>query len=719
MAQGTSKTTNSIRLGVDVGGTFTDFVLVDDNRGRIFTGKRLTTPADPSVAMLEGIDQLLNEASVDIGEVDRIVHGTTLVTNTVIERKGAKVGLITTKGFRDVAEMGREIRYDLYDLFLEKPAPLVSRYLRREVDERIDADGCVIRSFDAEGFRSEVRFLVEQGVEAIAVCFLHSYRNPNHEREAGRILGAEFPQLLSTLSSEVAPEIREYERGNTAAANAYVQPLMNKYLERLGDGLAAMGSKGALSVMLSGGGITTLRMARRFPVQLIESGPAAGATAACVYAKLTGEDHIISFDMGGTTAKMCLIENGVPEYANEFEAARVRRFRKGSGLMLRVPVIDLIEIGAGGGSTAWIDAMGLLKIGPESAGAEPGPVCYRRGGTIPAVTDADLMLGYLSSEFFLGGEMALDLKLVRDAIEKKIAIPLGLSVEEAAAGMHSIVNENMAAATRMHIAEKGKDSRHYTMIAFGGAGPVHAYGLAKLLKLKRVICPLGAGVMSALGLLAAPAALDLVRSYVTRLERIDWPHLQSLFGEMETEAHGLLVEAGADVEEIRLQRRANMRHVGQGFEISVPIPSGLLTAGSLDAMRDSFFKTYEGLFERRLPEIPIEVLNWRVHASTALPHIALDFEGQRQNSGNPVKGRRRVHFPETGYVLCTIYNRYALEIGESFRGPAVIEERESTTVVGPDATITVDAHFNLVIEIDQLNAKDDEAHAVATEVTGA
>ncbi len=708
----------TIRLGIDVGGTFTDFVLVDNVRNRIFTGKKLTTPDDPSAAMLEGMDRLLAEASLTAVDIDGVVHGTTLVTNTVIERKGAKVGLITTKGFRDVAEMGREIRYDLYDLFLEKPAPLVPRYLRREVEERIDAEGRVLRPFDAQGFRSEVRYLIQQGVEAVAICFIHAYRNPIHEREALNIARAEFPHLHVTLSSEVAPEIREYERGNTAAANAYVQPLMNAYLARLGDGLASKGMKGSLSVMLSGGGITTLGMARRFPVHLIESGPAAGATAACLYAKLTGERHIISFDMGGTTAKMSLIENGVPEYANEFEAGRVRRFRKGSGLMLKVPVVDLIEIGAGGGSMARIDAMGLLKIGPESAGAEPGPVCYQRGGVTPTVTDADLVLGYLSPEFFLGGEMMLDRKRVEHAIEEKIARPLGLSLEEAAAGIHAIVNENMAAATRMHVAEKGKDPRRYTMVAFGGAGPVHAYGLAKRLKLKRIVCPLGAGVMSALGLLAAPVATDLVRSYVTRLDRADWTHVRRLFDEMDREVGSLFADSGVAADGILLQRRANMRHVGQGFEIDVPLPPGMLAAEVLESVRESFFDTYERLFARRLLDVPIEVLSWRVHASAASPSIALDFEGRRLGSGRRVKGERLVHFQDAGYVPCPIYNRYALEIGERFRGPAVIEERESTTVVGPDATIAVDEHFNLIVDIDQADGEGSDGDTQAGERQG-
>ena len=690
-----------IRVGVDVGGTFTDFVLVDDHRKLIFLGKQLTTPRDPSKAIIEGVQRILKEAGVDVGRLDGIVHGTTLVTNTVIERKGAKVGLITTKGFRDVLEMGHEIRYDLYDLFLEKPKPLVPRHLRAEADERIDATGAVLRPLDKDALREAVNRLVAEGIEALAISFLHAYRNDAHERETLAIVKQDHPDLPVTLGSEIAPEIREYERGNTAAANAYVQPLMQRYLARLADQLKDLGHRGNLSIMLSAGGLTTIGTASKFPVQLIESGPAAGAIAAALYAKLTGTDHLISFDMGGTTAKMCLIEHGAPEHSNEFEAGRVKRFRKGSGLPLKVPVIDLIEIGAGGGSTAWIDGMGLLKVGPESAGSEPGPVCYHRGGTQPAVTDADLLLGYLSPDFFLGGDMALDIAAVRDAVKTKIAGPLGLDVAQAAAGIHAIVNENMAAATRMYIAEKGHDPRRYTMVAFGGAGPVHAYGLAKLLKLRRLICPLGAGVMSALGFLVAAPAVDLVRSYVTRLEAADWSLVNSFFAEMETTAIERLVEAGARREAIRFERRAEMRHVGQGFEINVPLPDSTLNAETLDSVHALFFTKYEELFGRRIEGVGIEALTWRLHASAPQSEVTLSFAGQKADTGKRIKGERKVYFPETGYRPCPVYNRYALRPGDTFRGPAVVEERESTTVIGPASIVQVDEFLNLVIDIDQ------------------
>jgi N-methylhydantoinase A len=582
---------------------------------------------------------------------------------------------------------------------MERYQPLVPRYLRLEVGERVDPSGDVLLQFDPNEFRQTVKQLLDEGVEAIAVSFLHAYRNPDHERQAKRILEEEFGGVEVSIGSDVAPEIREFERTSTAVANAYVQPLMREYLERLVSRLTEMGLRGTVYVMLSGGGISTVRAAQQFPIRLIESGPAAGAMAASYYGLLTRTANLISFDMGGTTAKMCLIDRGWPERATEFEAGRVRRFKKGSGMPLKVPVVELIEIGAGGGSIARLDDMGLLKVGPESAGAQPGPVCYGQGGTRPTVTDADLLLGYLSPEYFLGGEMQLDLGAVERAIDEHIARPLGISTVEAALGIHSVVNENMAQATRMHIAEKGRDPRRYSLIAFGGAGPVHAYGLAKLLKLNKIILPFGAGVTSALGFLVAAPAIDFVRSYVSRLENIDWDHLDGLYQEMEAEARDLLVEAGAAPEEIEMKRSADMRYVGQGFEVSVPVPDGVLTDERLPDIKDYFFKTYRELFERTITDVPVESMSWRLAATAPIPNVELNFGGQPTAQVDPRKGERQVYFPETGYAPCTVYSRYSLKPGMELPGPAVIEERESTTVVGPDARISVDQYLNLVLEI--------------------
>ncbi|MED5360618.1 MAG: hydantoinase/oxoprolinase family protein [Pseudomonadota bacterium] len=675
-------------------------MLVDEKRDLIFTGKRLTTPEDPGLAITDGLERLVSESGTSVPELDAVVHGTTLVANTIIERKGAKVGLITTKGFRDSLEMGREIRYDLYDLFFEKPEPLAPRFLRQPVDERIDAKGNVLRPLDENTLGAAAEKLVAEGVEAIAICFMHAYANDAHERQAKAILDAKYPDMPITTSTEVAPEIREYERANTACANAYVLPLMQRYLGDLSQKLSDQGLKQPLYLMQSGGGIASVTRGQAAPIHLIESGPAAGATAGAFYGRLTGTEQVISFDMGGTTAKMCLIEEYEPEHAHEFEAGRVRRFKKGSGLPLKVPVIDLIEIGAGGGSLARVDNMGLLKVGPDSAGSEPGPVCYGLGGTQPAVTDADLLLGYLSPEYFLGGEMDLDLGLVKDAVEEKLANVTGLSVEEVAAGIHTIVNENMASATRMYIAEKGRDPRRYALIASGGAGPVHAYGMAKLLKISRVICPLGAGVLSALGFLVAAPGTDSVRSYVSRLENLDWDRLNRLFREMEEEAMAQIVEAGADPATVTMRRRADMRYSGQGFEIDVPVPDGEMDGSAADVMRQSFLDKYQELFGRQIDDLPIEALTWRIYASGPTPNVELNFAGQQIDEEPSDKGERQVYFPETGYATCRIYNRYALKPGDSFRGPAVIEERESTAVAGPDTTVSIDKYLNLVIDID-------------------
>jgi N-methylhydantoinase A len=689
-----------IRIGVDVGGTFTDFALVDEQRDLIYTGKRLTTPGDPSRAITAGIERLLPHSGVAVEALHSVVHGTTLVANTLIERTGARVGLITTQGFRDALEMGREIRYDLYDLFMERPRPLVDRSLRREVAERVDAAGSVVLPLDREDVRRVARELVAEGVEAIAISFVHAYRNTEHERIARDVLREEFPHLPVSVSSDVAPEIREFERTSTACANAYVQPLMQRYLARLDDDLRAMGLRGPLYVMLSGGGITTVRAAREFPVRLIESGPAAGAMAAGYYGLLADAQHLISFDMGGTTAKMCLIDQGWPEHVHQFEAGRVRRFKKGSGLPLKVPVVEMIEIGAGGGSLARIDAMGLLKVGPESAGSEPGPACYARGGTRPAVTDADLLLGYLSPDYFLGGEMPLDAAAAERAMVEHVGRPLGISALEAAIGVHEVVNENMAAATRMHVSEKGRDPRRYSLIAFGGAGPVHAWALARLLKLPRIICPLGAGVTSSLGLLVAAPAIDFVRSYVTRLERADWKHVNALFSEMESEARALLAETGADPGQIAIQRSADMRYVGQGFEVTVELPDGVLDAERFPSVRDTFYATYRALFERHVTDVAIEALSWRLAASGPVPNLALNFGGQPTAEGDARKGTRPVWFPGTGVAPCAVLSRYALAPGMLIAGPAVVEERESTTVVGPGARATVDAYRNLIIDLE-------------------
>ena len=689
------------RIGVDVGGTFTDFVLVDEARDVIFTGKQLTSASDPSIAICEGVRRIAREAGVEPAAVDGIVHGTTLVANTIIERTGARVGLITTRGFRDVLEVGTEMRYDLYDLFLEKAEPLAPRDRRLTVDERIDSDGTVLRPMDEAELRGAARALVGMGVEAIAVCFVNSYVNPEHERRAGEILAEMFPALPLTVSTMVAPEIREYERASTAAANAYVMPLMARYITGLHGKLEDLGFRAPLNVMLSGGGIAALGVAREAPIHLVESGPAAGAIAGAHYARMTDTPSVIAFDMGGTTAKMCLIEDGEPEHATTFEAGRVRRFAHGSGIPLKVPVIDLIEIGAGGGSIARVDAMGLMKVGPQSAGADPGPVCYGRGGTEPTVTDADLWLGYLSPDYFLGGEMPLDVASVGRALDSTLSRPAGLDTTGAAAGVHAIVNNNMAAAARRYLAEKGRDPRRHALVATGGAGPVHAFGLARLLGISRIVCPLAAGVTSSLGFLIAPPATDRAHSHVRRVEALSADTVNAFYGAMAEDATRALVEAGGDAATVAVERRVEMRYVGQGFEIEVPVPDGALGSDLGVALHERFLERYDELFGRRIAGVPVETVTWRLTASGPTPNVELNFVGQRIEAGAAEKGERRVHFPETGFAPCKVYNRYALAAGTRFRGPAVVEERESTVVAGPGTTLVIDEYLNLIIDIDE------------------
>lgn len=685
------------RIGVDIGGTFTDFVLHDETRGITRTGKRLTTPDDPSRAIIEGVARLLEETGTTAAQIHSIVHGTTLITNTVLERTGAKVGLIATQGFGDTLEMARETRYDVDDLFQQPVPVIVPRNLRRGVPGRIMASGEEREPLDERELIAQVTDLVEnEGIEALAIAFMNAYRNAAHEHRALAIVKAAFPGLLVTISSAVAPEIREYERTNTACVNAYVQPRVHGYLDRLTDELGALGFDGDLSIMLSSGGLTTIDEAKTFPVRLIESGPAAGAMAAAYIARQIGEDHLISFDMGGTTAKMCLIEHAEPHVKHDFEAGRLERFKAGSGLPLKVTVIDMIEISGGGGSIAAVDALGLMKVGPRSASSVPGPVAYGRGGTEPTVTDADLLLGYLNPDYFLGGEMALGLEAVRNAVNTRLAKPLAIDGDTAARGIQEIVNESMAAATRMHLAEKGKDPRAYAMLAFGGAGPVHAYGLAKLLKVRRLIVPMGAGVISAFGFLVAAPSTDSARGYFARLDRVDWDHVNGLFAEMEVAARLMLADTGSGQGEIRFQRQADMRYHGQGFEITVTLPEGALGPERTGEVREAFDATYRRLFDRVVQNVPVEAVNWRLTASLpaqeiSLAHAPVDAPAERPS--------RSVSFPGFGRMETRVYDRYALKPGTRIEGPAIFEERESSFNVGPDAVVTVDAFANLIVEI--------------------
>ena len=699
------------RIGVDIGGTFTDLVWVDDATGAVQVGKLLTTPKDPSQAVEQGVVTVLNDAGSLAADVRSLIHGTTLATNALIERKGARTGLLTTAGFRDAVEIGREGRYDMYDLFIDQPSPLVPRHLRLEVSERMLADGRVLTPLDPASARAAIERLRGAGVEALAICLLHAYRNPAHERALRDICAELLPGVPVSCSSDVVPEIREYERTSTTCANVYVMPLMARYLDDLERKLHELGIPGNFYIMLSAGGVATPDTAKRVPIRLVESGPAAGALAAARMARELGEPKLLSFDMGGTTAKACVIDGGEPLLAREFEVARADRFKKGSGLPIRVPCIELIEIGAGGGSLARVDRMGLLKVGPDSAGADPGPACYAQGGKVPTVTDADLLLGYLDPGFFLGGRMRLDVDAARQAVENTVGRTMGLAVTEAAWGIHRVVNENMAAAARVHGIERGKDLRAYPLFAFGGAGPVHAWHVGRILKVPRVLVPFGAGAMSAYGLLAAPLAFDFVSTASQRLDTADWSQINRLYEEMEAEGRAILQNAAVADRDVRIRRTAEMHYTGQGHEVEVELPPGRLSAPSLGVIVERYEAAYRALYSRVPLGVPIEALNFRVVVSGPVPDISVS--GSRPDAvpaaaTTPApKGRRQAYFPEAGgYVDTPVYDRYALNPGAAFAGPAIVEERESTTVIGPDARVRVDGHLTLILELNPTPAGD-------------
>lgn len=663
-----------MRIGVDIGGTFTDLCAVDES-GIVAVGKVLTTHDEPARAVEEGLAALLTDA----GAVEQVVHGTTLVTNALIERKGSRTALLATAGFRDVLEMRREHRYELYDLHLELPAPLVPRHLRFDVPERILADGSVHTALDEQYVVRLGRELADRGIEAVAVCFLHAFTNPAHERRVAEILAEVAPSLRVALSSDVVPEIREFERASTTVANVYVQDLTERYLRDLERRLRRLGIPGAPHIMLSNGGLATVDTAARHPIRILESGPAGGALAAAAI----GPDDLLAFDMGGTTAKLCLIAGGAPLVTHQFEVDRKYRLLPGSGLPVQVPVTDMIEIGVGGGSIARLDALGLLTVGPDSAGSEPGPACYGRGGTEPTVTDADLVLGYLDPAYFLGGGMRLDAEAARTVLEEKIAGPLGVSVEEAAWGIHASVNEDMANAARVHAVERGQDPAKLPMYTFGGAGPVHGVGVARALGAPSVVAPPAAGVLSAAGFLTAPLAFDFVRSARAAVHDLAWEQVDALFAEMEVEGEALLAKSGAS--EVTHRRIAEMRYAGQGYEIRVPVRGGDWPR----TLIEEFTRTYRALYRRSGPEVGVEVLNWRVVSSGPAPDVTLRLKVPAK-SGNARKGSRKAYFPAArGFIDTAVFDRYLLTPGERVDGPAIVEERESTVVVPPGAHCVV------------------------------
>jgi len=690
------------RIGVDIGGTFTDFVLLDTLTGRLFNEKLLTTPQDPSVALLEGVRRLLAAHGADARDVQSVIHGTTLVANALIERKGVPVALVTTRGFADVPEIGLEWRYDTYDLQLELPQPLAPRERRIEVDERIAADGRVLRPLDEASVAAAAERIRASGAQAVAVCLLHAFRNPVHELRVVELLRGALPDLVVCTSSDVVPEIGEYERMSTVLANAYVLPIFERYLAAVGRGLRGLGIDRPLHLMLSDGGTVHESTAIRHPIRLVQSGPAGGVEAAMRIGAGAGAPDVLCFDMGGTTAKACLIDGGEPLRTTEFEVARVWRFRRGSGLPLRIPVIDMIEIGAGGGSIARVDRLGLLQVGPDSSSADPGPACYGLGGRDPTVTDADLVLGYLGADSFLGGDMRLDVAAARDAIARAVGTPLGLSVEDAAWGIHELVNENMARAAAIHALERARRIDDYAMVPIGGAGPVHAAHIALKLGVRTVICPPGAGVASAFGFLAARTAFSFVRGRIEALDALDFASADAMLSELEAQGRELLATAGVDASQVEVVVEAAMRYVGQGYEIEVPLSRASVSRADPLAVREAFARTYSKLFGRTEAGVPIEVVSWRLSVLGPRP-AALAADGAAPDgpaSALVAERSREAWFDDTlGYRPTPVYRRERFVPGSTVAGPALIEERESTVVVPPGARVRCDARLNLVVDL--------------------
>jgi N-methylhydantoinase A/oxoprolinase/acetone carboxylase beta subunit len=691
------------RLGCDIGGTFTDFVLLNDKTGEIQINKCLTTPKDPSDAVEEGIKEMLTKTPGFVEQLDEVIHGTTLVINSIIERKGAKTGLITTKGFRDVLELAREKRYDTYDIFAVYPEPLVPRTLRLEVDERITSDGRILKKLDPDDVKRVLNKLLDMGIQSLAVCLINSFEKPVHELMIKDIVLKEAPDLSISISYEVLPQIREFERTSTTVTNAYVKPLTGRYIARLSDRLDSLGSAGKLFIMLSSGGITSADTAKEFPVRVIESGPTAAVISAVYFGKMFNVKDIFCFDMGGTTAKSCLIQRGEPGMVSTFEVGRVHRFKKGSGLDIQVPVVDLMEIGAGGGSIARISKLGLLQVGPDSSGADPGPVCYSLGGKEPTVTDADLALGYLDPDYFLGGAMKLDKVSAQWAIEEKIAKPLGVTPIEATWGIHDLINETMAGAAKTHIAEKGGNPKIVTVCALGGAGPVHAYGLAKKLEAPTILVPPIAGVGSALGFFTAPRAFDLVRSHKVGLKNADFAEIEKLFQDMEREGAAILQKSGA-IENITYERSIDMRFVGQGAETNVPIPNRDFSQITGEEVRNLFDRRYQTLYGRTYPESPAEFVSFRVRANLPERPLRLPkIEKKVASLKDAIKGQRLAYSSiARDFIPYNVYDRYSLFPGAKFSGPAIIEERESTAIVGEDASVSVDDYGFLWINFKEV-----------------
>jgi N-methylhydantoinase A len=672
-------------LGTDIGGTFTDLFAVELETGKSLTAKVLTDHANPTRSVTRGIEQMIEADGLRANQVTRLLHGTTLVTNALLTRRGVNAALLVTEGFRDALEIGTEHRFDLYDLNIEKPQPIVPRHLRRPIRERVLADGSVETPLDEAQAEAEVRKLVEEGVEAVAVCLLHAYRNPVNERKLKELIARVAPNLSVSLSSEVAPEIREFERASTVAINAYVMPIVEPYLRALRNETAKLGVNGSLLIMQSNGGTAVAETASKFPVRLLESGPAAGAIGAAYIARAIGDAQVLFFDMGGTTAKAFIVDDGSPIVARKLEVAHAYRFKQGSGMPVQVPAVDMIEIGAGGGSIARIDRLGLMKVGPDSAESDPGPACYGLGGNLPTVTDADVVLGYIGTESFLGGKMRLSRDASMRAIEEHLAKPLNLSIEEAAWGIHQVVNENMASAARVHLLEHGRTPNDYTMVAFGGAGPTHAYGVARALRLKQLVVPWQAGVGSAFGMLCAPVSFDLARSLNVPLADANWTEISRFMDEMVKECRQRVMDAGVAPKDITTVRSVDARFAGQGHELQISLEGLSWPELRNEDLLARFRAEYKRLNAVEGPDAPVELITWRASARGPIPELPLRANIAAQAAAR--RSQRPVYFgAEHGYIETAVIPRESLKVGELVQGPALIELGDATITVGPDAT---------------------------------
>jgi N-methylhydantoinase A len=688
-------TNPTIRMGVDIGGTFTDVVLEKD--GTFFSTKVLTTYEAPETAIIDGLHQVCQKAGVAPSEIGQIIHGTTLATNALIERRGAKTALITTQGFRDVIEMRTESRFEQYDLNLNLPDPLLPRQMRFTVPGRVNAKGEVLVELDRADVEAVVDKIALGGFESVAVGLIHSYLNQRHEELVRDVLAEKLPGVSVSISSEVSPQMREYERFNTVVANAYIKPLMASYLGRLEDRLKGEGVRCRIFLMHSGGGIISIQNAADFPVRLVESGPAGGAVFAAHIAARYGLDKVLSFDMGGTTAKICLIKNQTPKTSRVFEVARTYRFKKGSGMPISIPVIDMVEIGAGGGSLAHVDSLRQIRVGPKSAGSEPGPACYGRGGEQPAVTDADLVLGKLDPDNFAGGSITLHPDQSKKALSAHVGDTLDMDAVEAAFGVAEVVDENMANAARVHAVENGEDLSDYTMIAFGGAAPLHAGRLCEKLGVDRLLVPPGAGVGSAIGFLRAPFSFEANRSVYMKLSDFDAGKIKSLLSDLKIEATGFVRTCDA-VSPILLEFKVYMRYTGQGWEIPIELSEDQAMTPDAATFEARFIEDYTKLFGRPVAGMDIEITVWSVNATTPPEVVARVSETSGENEAS-ADGTRKVFDAAGGtYVEADLVLRDQMKAGQRVRGPAVVTEAETTIIVpaSRDAICQPDGCIDLV-----------------------